>query len=184
VLSDAQIEDAIRWRGLSISSFDRRCLQPASYDVHLHPELLILRAGGPLDPKVDTAAEFERVSIDVDSGFVLEPGMFALGSTTERVDLGPQLMGQLEGKSSLGRLGLVVHSTAGYLDPGFRGQITLELACVQGRGLILYPGMPIAQVAFMSCSSVAQLYQGKYVEQDGPTASRYNQNWDGEQWVA
>lgn len=185
MLSDAQIKDAVRWKGLSISGFDERFLQPASYDVHLHPDLLVLRRGGPLDPKVDSTREFARFGMD-DDGFVVESGMFVLASTSERFELGSQLMGQLEGKSSLGRLGLVVHSTAGYIDPGFSGQITLELSCSHDRGVRVYPGMPVGQIAFMRVSSVDKLYCGKYVMQHGPTVSRYHQNWDEEagQWIA
>src|SRR4051812_22814976 len=127
MFSDTQIKDALRWKGLSISGFDERFLQSASYDVHLHHTLLVLRGwGAPLDPKMDTAGQFDTVEMD-DTGYTLQPGMFALASTLERLDLGLQLMAQVEGKSSLGRLGLLVHSTAGYIDPGFIGQITLEL---------------------------------------------------------
>lgn len=183
MLSDTQILDAIRWRGLVISGFNTDCLQPASYDVHLHPQLLVLRDGAALDPKVDTAGEWSGVEIP-DAGLVLGPRQFALGSTLERLNLGSQLMGQLEGKSSLGRLGLFVHSTAGYLDPGFAGQVTLELGCAQSRGIVLYPGMPIGQVAFMRCAAVGKPYQGKYTHQHGPTPSRFHLNWDGMQWVA
>lgn len=183
MLSDSQIMDALRWRGLKISRFDERHVQPASYDVHLHPRLLVLAHGCPLDPKVDTSAEWEPIQIP-DKGVALQGGTFVLASTVECIELGTQLAGQLEGKSSLARLGLMVHSTAGYLDPGFAGQVTLELSCVQPRGVVLYPGMPIAQVAFMSCSSVKTPYRGKYVDQRGPTPSRYYQNWNGNEWVA
>lgn len=187
MLSDSQIRDAILWRGLEISGFDPKFLQPASYDVHLHSKLLTLKVNGhPLDPKRDTTGEWETVELKDNEPMTLMPGAFVLASTLERISLGPRLMGQLEGKSSLGRLGLMVHSTAGYLDPGFSGQITLELSCIQPRGIKLYPGMPIGQVAFMSCVAVHGLYAGKYVGQRGPTPSRYHENWNegGNEWVA
>ena len=101
----------------------------------------------------------------------------------ETIAVGTQLMGQLEGKSSLGRLGVVVHSTAGYLDPGFNGQVTLELSCAHSRGIVLYPGMPIAQIAFDECPAVDKPYCGKYVGQSGPTPSRYHENWSGKAWL-
>lgn len=181
MLSDRQIKHALRWRGLNISGFNTPQLQPASYDVRLHNDLLVLRAGDPLDPKVDSTGEWEPVTMDED-GFVLEYRMFALGSTKETVSMGEALLGQVEGKSSLGRLGLMVHVTAGYLDPGFEGQITLELSCVHPRGIRLYPGMTIAQIGLDDACAVEHLYQGKYTGQVGPTASRYHQNWTGERW--
>ena len=171
----------MRWRGLRVSGFSPAQLQPASYDVRLGEELLVLRPGGPLDPKVDTTDQWERVLIGED-GVVLEHGMFALGTTQERVEMGEHLTGQVEGKSSLGRLGLLVHITAGYLDPGFVGQVTLELACVHPRGVRLYPGMPIAQIGFDDCITVSKPYSGKYRQQSGPTASRYHENWTGRDW--
>lgn len=186
MLSDTQIKDALRWKGLSISGFDERFLQPASYDVHLHPTLRVLKSHGvALDPKRDTADQFDIVEMN-DTGYTLSAGRFALASTLERLDLGRQLMAQVEGKSSLGRLGLLVHSTAGYIDPGFTGQVTLELSSIHGRGITLYPCMPIGQVAFMRVAGVARPYRGKYVAQHGPTVSRYHLNWSEEagEWTA
>jgi dCTP deaminase len=184
MLSDSQIGHATRWQGLHISAFNPEQLQPSSYDIRLHPQLLVLKAGDePLDPRQDTTDQWTEVYIDQREGFLLRQGDFALGSTLERFEMGPQLTGQLEGKSSLGRLGLSVHSTAGYLDPGFTGQVTLELSCVHPRGVILYPGMRIGQVAFDTCVDVKQLYEGKYQHQVGPTSSRYHENWTGERWL-
>lgn len=181
MLTDSQIRDARRWRDLRITPFEDRQLQPASYDVRLHPTLLVLKPGGPIDPKTDSTGEWVTVHLD-ERGFLLKWGHFALGSTAEHVHLGTHLMGQLEGKSSLGRLGLMVHSTAGYLDPGFEGQVTLELSCVHTRGVVLYPGMPVGQIAFDSAQAVERPYQGKYVGQEGPTASRNHENWTGTSW--
>lgn len=182
MLSDHQIRQAVHWGNLRISGFTPDHLQPSSYDVHLHEKLLVLRSGTePIDVKVDTADQWDAVTIG-DGGYVLRPGEFALGSTFQRFEIGSRMVGTVEGKSSLGRLGLLVHATAGFIDPGFTGQITLELSCVQARGIKLYPGMPIAQIAFDDCRGVEQLYRGKYVDQHGPTASRYHLNWVGDGW--
>lgn len=181
MLSDRQIEHALRWRGLQISDFRTEQLQPASYDVRLGDELLVLLPGEPLDTRTDTTDQWKRVSIGR-GGVVLEYGMFALGTTMERLAMGEHLTGMVEGKSSLGRLGLLVHITAGYLDPGFAGQVTLELACIHPRGVRLYAGMPIGQVGFDDCLDVDRPYHGKYCEQSGPTASRYHENWTGKDW--
>lgn len=186
MLSDSLIRHAMRWRGLEISPFLEEQLQPASYDVTLHPQLLVLREGDPLDPRADSTGEWSEVVMrDSSYGFILRAGQLVLGSTIERFTLGEGLLGQLEGKSSLGRLGLQVHSTAGYLDPGFSGQVTLELSCTHSRGVILYPYMPIGQVAFDDVLAVKRPYQGKYQGQQGPVPSRYHENWDEQRarWV-
>jgi dCTP deaminase len=183
MLTDSRIQQAVHWGDLEISGFNDSQLQPASYDIRLHDEALQLRPGLPLDPRENAEPEFERVLIP-ESGAVLRGRGFLLCSTAERVRVGPGFVGQVEGKSSLGRLGLMVHATAGYIDPGFDGQITLELSCVHDRGVKIYPGMRIGQLAFRYCGSGDRLYEGKYQGQEGPTASRYHQNWDAllEQW--
>lgn len=182
MLSDHRIRNAVRWGDLKISGYSADHLQPSSYDVHLHEKLLILRDGtDPIDVKVDSADQWESVTIG-EEGYVLNPGVFALGSTFQRFEIGSRIVGTVEGKSSLGRLGLLVHATAGFIDPGFRGQVTLELSCVQHRGIRLYAGMPVAQVAFDDCRGVEQLYRGKYLDQHGPVASRYHLNWLGDGW--
>ncbi len=182
MLSDADIRRAILSGSLLIDPCDERRLQPASYDVSLHPTVLVLQTlGEPLDPKVDTAGEWHRIEIP-DTGYDLMPGDFALGSTVEVFGMGNYFVGKVEGKSSLGRLGLEVHATAGFVDPGFHGQITLELSCVHARGIRLYPNMPIGQVAIDYIPAVERPYAGKYTNQFGPTASRYHENWDGQAW--
>lgn len=183
MLSDHRIRNAVRWGDLKISGYSADHLQPSSYDVHLHEKLLILRDGtDPIDVKVDSADQWESVTIG-EEGYVLNPGVFALGSTFQRFEIGSRIVGTVEGKSSLGRLGLQVHSTAGFIDPGFIGQITLELSCAHHLGIVLYPGMPIGQLAFTSIDGVARPYRGKYQEQAGPTVSRYELNWDGQAWT-
>lgn len=177
VLSDTQTQHALRWRGLHIGGYNTAQQEPSSYDVRLHPKLLVLRDGTPLDPRQDTTGEWDEVAIDPDYGYILRPGQFVLGSTLEYFAMGDQLVGTLHGKSSLGRLGLLVHVTAGYIDTGFCGQITLEMQCIQRRGIVLYPGMRIGQVSFDDCVAVKDTYAGKYVGQEGPTASQYHLNW-------
>lgn len=186
MLGDDHIRRALR-SGLRIDGWDERRLQSASYDVCLDHQLLVLDQDddgflGALDPKLDCADDFTPVEIDPEHGYVLAAGTLALGSTIERVRLPDHLAGQLQGKSSLGRLGLMVHSTAGHLDPGFHGHITLELAVVHRRGVRLYPGMPIGQIAFHHVNHVTRSYSGKYNGQSGPTPSRYHLNWTGEGW--
>lgn len=183
MLSDHRIKQAIRTGLLSIDAFNDDHLQAASYDVHLHPQILVLNDAlpGVLDPKVDTTDQWVQIEIPED-GYTIGFGRFILGSTLQQIAIGRKLIGQLEGRSSLGRLGLMVHSTAGYVDPGFQGQVTLELSCVHPRGIRLYPGMPIGQLAFDDCLGVEQLYEGKYQHQRGPTPSLYHQNWLGDGW--
>jgi dCTP deaminase len=182
MLADHQIKYNLLRNRLTISHYQPAHLQPASYDVLLHPIVLILKDGMPLDPKRDSSDEWTPTLLP-DDGLVLRGVQFAIGSTWETFHLRCGLAGQLHGRSGLGRLGLMVHSTAGFLDPGFQGQVTLELSCVQGRGVRLYPMMPIAQIAFDVCSGVEALYDGKYVDQLGPTPSRYYENWREGAWA-
>ena len=118
-----------------------------------------------------------------DRPFILHPGEFVLGSTLERIGVPGDLVGRVEGKSSLGRLGLLIHSTAGFIDAGFDGHITLELANVASLPITLYPGMKIGQVSFMQMTTPADRPYGsgasgsKYQGQRGPTPSRYFENF-------
>lgn len=184
MLSDRQIAEAYReGRFTVIPPPSTAKLQPASLDIHLAPEILVLDCdGAPLDPKVSSAPRFKPATLG-EEGLVLYAGQLWLGTTIERFRFGKDLSGQLEGKSSLGRLGLQVHSTAGFVDPGFNGQITLELSCVHHPGIVLYPGMPIGQISLTEVETVARAYHGKYRDQSGPTASRYELNWDGQGWL-
>jgi dCTP deaminase len=178
MLTDRRIQQAISWGQLEISGFNPAQLQPASYDVRLHPDLLVLKTGSTaLDAKLDVAAQFTRVTIPT-TGYTLKAGTFVLGSTAETLKIGPEYLAQVEGKSSLGRLGLIIHSTAGYIDPGFHGQITLEMTCMHSRGIILYPGMRIGQVAFRYSGGADRVYSGLYQGQTGPTVSGYHTNWN------
>ncbi len=117
------------------------------------------------------------IQVEPGGRFILHPGEFVLGSTVERVAIPDDLVARLEGKSSLGRLGLLIHSTAGYIDPGFEGTITLELSNVARLPIAIYPGMPIGQISFLQMTTpVDRPYRGKYGGQEGPTASRYHEN--------
>jgi dCTP deaminase len=141
---------------------------------------------GVIDVKQDMVDLTELVEIPDDAAdpFILHPGEFVLGSTFERIAVPDDLVGRVEGKSSLGRLGLLIHSTAGFIDAGFDGHITLELANVASLPITLYPGMKIGQVSFMQMTTPAERPYGsgahgsKYQGQRGPTPSRYFENFE------
>jgi len=162
-----------------IEPFDTANLQPASYDLHLDRHFRkFSKTGGDtrlVDPKdpADLTYPIEKDKIG------LEPGGFLLASTVEKVRIPSRLVARVEGKSSLARLGLMVHVTAGFIDPGFEGHITLELHCANERGIWLYAGMPIAQIAFENLTGTpTQTYEGKYQDAPpGPQASRYWKNF-------
>ena len=139
-----------------------------------------------IDVKLDMVDLTELIEIPEgsDEPFILHPGEFVLGSTLERIGVPDDLVGRVEGKSSLGRLGLLIHSTAGFIDAGFDGHITLELANVASLPITLYPGMKIGQVSFMQMTTPADKPYGsgasgsKYQGQRGPTPSRYFENFN------
>ena len=138
---------------------------------------------GIIDVKQDLTGLTELVEIPADGVFMLHPGEFVLGSTLERVAVPDDLVARIEGKSSLGRLGLLIHSTAGFIDAGFDGHITLELANVASLPITIYPGMKIGQISFMEMTTPADRPYGKgatgskYQGQRGPTPSRYFENF-------
>jgi len=138
---------------------------------------------GIIDVKQDLTGLTELIEIPADGVFMLHPGEFVLGSTLERVTLPDDLVARLEGKSSLGRLGLLIHSTAGFIDPGFDGHVTLELSNVANLPITIYPGMKIGQLSFVQMSEPAETPYGsgalgsKYQGQRGPTPSKYWQNF-------
>ncbi|MEM7608810.1 MAG: dCTP deaminase [Myxococcota bacterium] len=156
-------------------------IQPASIDLRLGSEFVLHRQ--PLVPFLDARdpasieEHVERIDIAEGEGFVLQPGAFALGTTLERVRIPDDLVGRVEGRSSIGRLAVIVHATAGFIDPGFEGQITLELSNLGQCAVKLYPGMRISQVVFHEMKSPAERPYGaargsKYQGQSGPVASR------------
>jgi len=185
ILSDRSLRDAIDGGRIVIEPFDPALVQPSSIDVRVDRLFRVFRnhTAGVIDVKQDTRALTELVEIPEDGVFMLHPGEFVLGSTLERVAVPGDLVGRVEGKSSLGRLGLLIHSTAGFVDAGFDGHITLELANVASLPITLYPGMKIGQVSFMQMTTPAERPYGKgatgskYQGQRGPTPSRYFENF-------
>lgn len=172
--------DITKYQGFRmwIDPWDEELIQPASYDVTLDNEFLFFAwqdRGQVIDPKVEQT--MKRVVIPVNQPYRIDPGHFALGSTRERVALDRGIASRFEGKSSIGRLGLLVHATAGFIDPGFDGHITLELANLTDRPILLWPGMKIGQLCFFETSThVLSPYGAErgsnYQGQRGPTASR------------
>ena len=170
---------------LIIDPLDDSCIQPSSIDVKLSNHFLVFRnhTAGMIDVKSDTTTLTEPVEIDDDGVFMLHPGEFVLGSTLERVGIPDDLVARVEGKSSLGRLGLLIHSTAGFVDAGFDGHITLELSNVANLPITLYPSMKIGQLSLMQMTTPADRPYGKgasgskYQGQRGPTPSRYFENF-------
>lgn len=173
----------IRDKIIGYDPYDPTLLNPASIDMRLHH--LIRRPmrtlyGTPIPPEIDTAevpSEHTSVfNIASTGGYVIKPGEFILASTMERVTLPDDIVSRVEGKSSLGRIGLAVHITAGFIDPGFSGQVTLEIANLSPWNIVLHAQQRIAQMAFMVMDSPARApYQstGHYQDQVGPTESRY-----------
>jgi dCTP deaminase len=160
-------------------------VQPSSIDVRLDRLFRVFNNHlyTHIDPSQQQDDLTSLVNVAEGESFVLHPGEFALASTLETVTLGHQLAARLEGKSSLGRLGLLVHSTAGFIDPGFSGHVTLELSNVASLPIRLWPGMKIGHICVLRLSSPAEhpygsaVYGSRYQGQRGPTASRSWQNW-------
>ena len=181
LLSDRDLLAEIDAGSLSLDPFDASLIQPSSIDVRLDRYFRVFNNSRytHIDPKVQQDDLTTLVEVDGDDAFVLHPGEFVLGSTFEGVTLSDSLAGRLEGKSSLGRLGLLTHSTAGFIDPGFSGHITLELSNVANLPITIYPDMKIGQISFFRLSTPAEVPYGakgtksKYQGQRGPTASRF-----------
>jgi dCTP deaminase len=188
VLSDRTIERLIAAGRIEIDPYDVSLLQPSSVDVRVDRYFRVFRNNRypHIDVKREQEDLTEQVEID-DEPFILHPGEFVLGSTLERVKLPDDLVARLEGKSSLGRLGLLIHSTAGFIDPGFDGHVTLELSNVANLPITIYHAMKIGQVSFMELTEPAATPYGagklgsKYQGQRGPTPSRYWQNFADEE---
>src|SRR6059036_3558239 len=160
-------------------------VQPSSVDLRVDRYFRVFRNDTTpfIDPKLAQEDLTELVEVPAEGRFILHPGEFVLGSTLERVALGNDLVARLEGKSSLGRLGLLIHSTAGFVDAGWDGHLTLELSNVANLPIALYPGMKIGQISFLRMTSAADHPYGsattgsKYQGQRGPTPSRYFENF-------
>lgn len=181
ILSDRDIRAELAAGRIVIDPFDPSAVQPSSVDLHLDRSFRVFR--NTRYPFIDVRAEqpdlTELVTVSGDEPFILHPGEFVLGSTYERVALPDDLVARLEGKSSLGRLGLLIHSTAGYVDPGWDGHLTLELSNVANLPITLIDGMKIGQISFQRLSSPVERPYGdaslgsRYQGQTEPTASRY-----------
>ena len=187
VLSDATIARLLAEGKIEIDPYDEALLQPSSVDVRVDRLFRVFHNNRYpfIDVKVEQAELTELVEVDGEHPFVLHPGEFVLGSTLERIKLPDDLVARLEGKSSLGRLGLLIHSTAGFIDPGWDGHVTLELSNVANLPITIYFGMKIGQLSFVQLTEPASAPYGsaglgsKYKGQRGPTASRYWQNFEG-----
>jgi len=186
VLSDRDIRAEIEAGRIVIDPFIPEAVQPSSVDLHLDRLFRVFRNSRYpfIDVRADQPELTELVEIGGDDPFILHPGEFVLGSTFERVGLPNDLVARLEGKSSLGRLGLLIHSTAGYVDPGWEGNLTLELSNVANLPITLYDGMKIGQISFQRLTSPAEVAYGdasigsKYRGQRDPTASLYHRDFE------
>jgi len=185
LLSDRDIRAQIDAGRVQFEPWDEGMIQPSSVDVRLDKYFRLFdnHKYPVIDPAADQPDLTRLVEVNPAEGFVLHPGEFVLGSTWETVTLPNDLAARVEGKSSLGRLGLLTHATAGFVDPGFSGHVTLELSNVATLPIMLWPGMKIGQLAFFQLTSPSEnpygsaRYGSHYQGQRGPTASRSFQNF-------
>ena len=185
ILSDATIRAELKAGRIAIEPFDDDNVQPSSVDMHVDRYFRVFRNDTTpfIDPKEPQEDLTEIVEVGDGGSFILHPGEFVLGSTLERVALPDDLVARLEGKSSLGRLGLLIHSTAGFVDAGWDGHLTLELSNVANLPIAIYPEMKIGQISFLQMTTPAENPYGsgaagsKYQGQRGPTPSRYYLNF-------
>lgn len=185
LLSDRDLRATIASGRIGLDPWSPEMVQPSSIDVRLDRWFRIFENHRypHIDPSQDQPELTRMVEPVDDEPFILHPGEFVLGSTFERVSLPDDVAARLEGKSSLGRLGLLTHSTAGFIDPGFSGHVTLELSNVATLPIKLWPGMKIGQLCFFALSSPAEQpygshgYGSRYQDQRGPTASRSHLNF-------
>ncbi|UPK74787.1 dCTP deaminase [Nocardioidaceae bacterium SCSIO 66511] len=185
LLSDHDILDEIDRNRIEIDPWDTEMIQPSSVDMRLDKYFRVFQNHKypHIDPAEDQSDLTQAVTAEKGAPFILHPGEFVLGSTYEQVGLPDDIAARVEGKSSLGRLGLLTHATAGFIDPGFSGHVTLELANVATLPIKLYPGMKIGQLCFFRLSSAADhpygsaKYGSRYQGQRGPTPSRSYANF-------
>ncbi len=185
VLSDRTIRSELEAGRIVIDPFDEGLIQPASVDVRVDRQFRVFQnhRRGIIDVRENTEDLTELVTTDGEEPFILHPGEFVLGQTLERVTLPDDLVARLEGKSSLGRLGLLIHSTAGFVDAGFSGNLTLELSNVANLPITIYHRMPIGQLSFMRMDGPVEHPYGtekgsKYQGQAEPTPSRFYLNFE------
>jgi dCTP deaminase len=184
VLSDRTIRAEIAAGRIVVDPIDDADIQPSSVDLHLGDDFQVFRNSRYpyIDPAREQVGLTEGVFASVEEPFVLHPGEFVLGTTVEMIGLPDDIVGRLEGKSSLGRLGLLIHSTAGYVDPGWRGRLTLELSNVANLPIVLTPGMKIGQISFLQMSTPVERPYGhpelgsKYQDQFDATPSKMHLN--------
>jgi|SRR5215217_245731 len=189
ILSDRTIREEIDAGRIRIEPFDPAAVQPSSVDLHVDSQFRVF--ANSRYPYIDVKRRMpdltDLVEVSENEPFILHPGEFVLGSTRERVRIPDDVVARLEGKSSLGRLGLLIHSTAGYVDPGWDGFLTLELSNVANLPITIYPGMKIGQISFFRLSTAAEKPYGskeagsKYQGQRGPTASRFFEEFSKDQ---
>ncbi len=185
LMSDRDIRASIEAGQIGLEPLDMSLLQPSSFDVRIDRffRLFDNHKYAFIDPAEQQDDLTRFVEVAPDEPFILHPGEFVLGSTYEFVKLPDNIAARLEGKSSLGRLGLVTHSTAGFVDPGFNGHVTLELSNMATLPIKLWPGMKIGQLCFFQLSSPSETpygsdkYLNRYQGQRGPTASRSYMNF-------
>jgi dCTP deaminase len=188
VLSDRTIRAEIEAGRIEIDPYDETRVQPSSVDLRVDRKFRVFH--NARHPYIDVRQPMEDltelVEAEGDRPFILHPGEFVLGQTLERVTLPNDLVARLEGKSSLGRLGLLIHSTAGFVDSGFSGNLTLELSNVANLPITIYYGMPIGQISFMRMDGPVESPYGsektasKYQGQAEPTPSRFYKNFEAE----
>lgn len=185
LLSDRDLKAEISSGRVGVEPYTDAMIQPSSIDVRLDRWFRVFENHkyALIDPSIEQPDLTRLIEPEGDDPFVLHPGEFVLGSTYEVMSLPDDIAGRLEGKSSLGRLGLLTHSTAGFIDPGFSGHITLELSNVANLPILLYPGMKIGQLCLFRLSSAAEhpygseKYGSRYQGQRGPTPSRSYANF-------
>jgi dCTP deaminase len=186
VLSDRDIRAELESGRVTIRPYDEVDLQPSSVDLHLDRTFRVFRNNryAYIDPRSPQPDLTELLAVDGEEPFILHPTEFVLAQTLEWIELPDDLVARLEGRSSLGRLGLLIHSTAGYVDPGWKGNLTLELSNVANLPIALYFGMRIGQISFFRMSSPVERPYGskelgsKYQGQSEPTASSYHVDFD------
>jgi dCTP deaminase len=186
ILSDRSIREALEAGTIVIDPLLEGGIQPSSVDLRIDRYFRVFRNDTTpfIDPKQAQEDLTELVEVEDGKAFILHPGEFVLASTLERVQLPHDVAARLEGKSSLGRLGLLTHSTAGFVDAGWDGHLTLELSNVANLPIAIYPGMRIGQISFLQMTSAAEAPYGsdaarsKYQGQRGPTPSRYYRNFE------
>ena len=184
VFSDISIKRAIAEGRVAVVPYDENLVQPSSIDIRLGNSFRVFRnhTSTCIDPKQPAQHLTDEIIVNDENGFIVHPGEFVLGTTLEHISLPADIVARLEGKSSLGRLGLLVHATAGYIDPGFSGQVTLEISNIANLPIRLYPNMRIGQISLHALTEAAEKPYGaqgvgKYQGQTGPTDSRIHQDF-------